>query len=327
MGGVFALSENKRIRRTNTLAAEAEGTVYARESLDMEAAVSTFISECRARNLAPLTIIYYRDMLSDLTKVLAKLEITRPIDVKKAHMSDVIRDKREGRSDATVNKYIRGWRAFFNYICGEGYIKESPFARLREVKSERRLVQAFSDAQVKTLLAVPNRSSFTGYRDYIILMTLLDTGIRVSELEGLRLTGIYWKERQLKVFGKGRKERLVPFSAMLKKHLEDYVNHRGLLDHDFLFVNIDNLPFKKRGIQQAISDIGKLSKVRGVRVSAHTFRHTFAKMYIVNGGDAFSLQKILGHTTLDMVRTYVSMFGTDLAIQHAKYSPLENLSK
>ncbi|MNP31446.1 Tyrosine recombinase XerC [compost metagenome] len=155
---------------------------------------------------------------------------------------------------------------------------------------------------------------------------MLDTGCRLEELEGIRIDNIYWKERQIKVYGKGRKERLVPFSPRLDEHLRQYIAYRGLLDHDFVFVNIDNKPFRRRGIQQTIRNIGAGSGVTGVRVSPHTFRHTFTKMYIMGGGDAFSLQKILGHTSLDVVRIYVNLFGVDLSGQHLKYSPLNRIS-
>ncbi|WP_430154200.1 tyrosine-type recombinase/integrase [Paenibacillus algorifonticola] len=98
-----------------------------------------------------------------------------------------------------------------------------------------------------------------------------------------------------------------------------------MLDCDSLFVNIDNNTFKVRGIQQAIKLYGQDARIKGVHVSPHTFGHTFAKMYIMNGGDAFSLQKILGHTSLDIVRMYVNLFGTDISEKHDRHSPIENL--
>lgn len=86
------------------------------------------------------------------------------------------------------------------------------------------------------------------------------------------------------------------------------------------------MPLSKRHFQERIHDLGKAALITGVRVSPHTFRHTFAKLFILNGGDAFSLQAILGHSTLDMVRHYVNLFSSDVQEQHKKYSPIENLS-
>jgi integrase/recombinase XerD len=82
---------------------------------------------------------------------------------------------------------------------------------------------------------------------------------------------------------------------------------------------------KKRTMQQNMKRYGDSAQLKGVRVSPHTMRHTFAKFYIMNGGDGFTLMKILGHTTLEMAQTYVSMFSTDIAKQHRKFSPLERL--
>lgn len=157
------------------------------------------------------------------------------------------------------------------------------------------------------------------------MLLLLDTAVRISECEGILIPNINWKEKRIKVYGKGRKERYVPFQRTLERHLKEYFTIGGLLDHDFLFINIDNTPIKKRTMQEIISEIGVAAGVTGVRVSPHTFRHTMAKMYVMNGGDPLSLQIILGHATLDMVRTYVNLFSSDISKKHERHSPLENL--
>lgn len=113
--------------------------------------------------------------------------------------------------------------------------------------------------------------------------------------------------------GKGRKERLAPFQSKMKSLLRKYVDIRGnIVVTDHLFVTVDNEPLSKRNIQERLHDYGVSAGMAGVRVSPHTFRHTFAKMYIKNGGDAFTLQAILGHSTLEMVRHYINMFSSDV---------------
>ncbi|MNM88226.1 Tyrosine recombinase XerD [compost metagenome] len=326
----------ERKRRVNLAAAgrKSSATEMPPESTSVDAARAAFLRYCTVRNLSDKTVDYYRDTIKELQRQLSAQDVHRPIDVTKDHIltaletkrnSKIVRGRSDTPADATMDKLIRGWRAFFNWIHTEGFIEVNPFKGIGTVKSERRVIETFSNAQVKALLDAPNRSTFTGYRDYIIMMTLLDTGIRISELAGACVTGIDWRDRTIKVYGKGRKERIVPFSRTLEKHLREYVEMRGALDTDILFVNIDNEPFKVRGIQQAIQLYGRDARIKGVRVSPHTFRHTFAKMYVMNGGDSFSLQKILGHTSLEIVRMYVNLFGTDIAKQHAKYSPLERL--
>lgn len=326
----------QRKRRVNlTSAGRGNSSVeHPPESLEMDAAIASFLRYCRIRNLTDETLNFYRDTTKELTKQLYAQDIDRPIDITKEHVMAALESKRgekikRGRSDtpadATMNKIIRGWRAFFNWLHTEGFIDTNPFKGIGLIKAEKRIIETFSNAQVKALLDAPNRSSFTGYRDYTIMMTLLDCGVRISELAGVDLADINWRDRTIKVYGKGRKERLVPFSRTLEKTLRTYTEVRGVLETDRLFVNIDNDPFRVRGIQQAIKDHGQAARIKGVRCSPHTFRHTFAKMYIMNGGDAFSLQKILGHTSLEIVRMYVNLFSTDVRDKHARHSPLENL--
>ncbi|MCM3272977.1 tyrosine-type recombinase/integrase [Paenibacillus elgii] len=318
----------KRSRRPNTIAATVDSgeSKYAAESLDLDVAIATFLRHCRVKNLTKETIRYYNEVLSYLKKTMADIGVDRPIDLTKEHVDEIILARQDGNvSDATVNSFLRGIRSFFNYLHNEGFITDHLHVSL--IKAESHIIKTFTKEQIKRVLAAPNKATFTGYRDYVLMLLLLDTGIRVSEAEGILLPGINWKDRSIKVFGKGRKERIVPFQSTLETHLREYVTIRGPLEHDFLFVNIDNSPMRKRTMQENISDYGKIANIKGVRVSPHTFRHTFARLYITNGGDIFSLQKILGHSSLDIVRQYVNLFGTDVARQHRKYSPLDRLDE
>ncbi|MGE7271423.1 tyrosine-type recombinase/integrase [Brevibacillus panacihumi] len=320
----------RRTRRPNTIKSfVVDGeSHYAAEALDYDAAREAFLRNCRVKNLSDQSLRYYREGLKSLYEGLRDLNVDKPLDVTPDIIDDlIIAKKDEGLSDAYVNSLLRGWRVFFRFLHEDGYLPSNPTEKTRLIKAERRIVQTFSREQVRALLAVPDRTTFTGYRNYVLMLTLLETGIRVAEAEALKVTDIRWRDRVMVVYGKGRKERLVPFQKTLEKHLKEYVAIRGPLDHDYVFVNIDNGPQKKRAMQDEINKIGREAGLKGVRVSPHTFRHTFAKIYIMNGGDVFSLQKILGHTTLQMVQTYVSLFGTDIAAQHRKFSPLESLER
>ncbi|MFF2886711.1 tyrosine-type recombinase/integrase [Paenibacillus sp. NPDC057967] len=314
-------------RRKNTVAVSGyNANKLPAEAESFEVAESTFIRRCKIKNLSELTVIYYRDVLGRLRSEMGKVGVERPIDVTHDHIHDFMLETREaGSTDATVDKYIRGWRAYFNFMTTEGYVKENPFDSVMKVRSESRIIETFSKPQLKELFDAPDKSKFTGYRDYVIMLLLFETGIRISEAEGVSIPNINWRERRIKVYGKGRKERYVPFQKTLETHLRQYIEIRGLLDHDFLFVNIDNTPMRIRTMQENIQEYGVKAGINGVRVSPHTFRHTMAKMYVMNGGDPLSLQIILGHTTLDMVRNYVNLFSNDISKKHERHSPLENL--
>jgi integrase/recombinase XerD len=254
----------KPVRRKNTIAVSGyDAAKLPEESEDFNIAFGTFLRNCKIRNLSDSTITYYRDVLSMLKRLLDRLEIKRPIDVTHEHINECVLAKRsEGVVDVTVDKYLRGWRAFWNFMHTEGYVTTNPFDKVARVKSESRIIETFTKPQIKALLNAPNKQTFTGYRDYVIMLTLLETGVRVSEALGILVTNINWKERLIKVYGKGRKERFVPFQKTLERHLKEYVKIRGLLNHDYLFVNIDNTPMHRRSLQENISNYGKAAGIK-----------------------------------------------------------------
>jgi len=159
-----------------------------------------------------------------------------------------------------------------------------------------------------------------------MLTLMLDTGLRLGEVVTLKLNQVEMKSCFLTgVLGKSRRPRDVPFSDEVRKILMKYIKIRGELASDWLFVTIDGQALKIRTVQDIIQEYGAKAGIKDVRVSPHTLRHTFAKLYILNGGDPFSLQEILGHTTQDMVKRYVNLWKPEKKIQHAKASPLTHL--
>jgi len=158
----------------------------------------------------------------------------------------------------------------------------------------------------------------------------LKVGDRVSELVNIDIDDINLNEGLIKIrAGKGNKEQVLPIGSVVRKLLWKYLNCfrpqplttkiHGLL------LNSDGLKLTRNGVQQMLRRCGRRAGISGVRCSPHTFRHTFAKNYLVNGGDIFSLQKILGHSSLASVRSYLNLFGTDIKKLHQKYSPADNL--
>jgi len=163
----------------------------------------------------------------------------------------------------------------------------------------RRLIAPFSDPELRSLLALADE------RERALALVLLDTGLRRSELASLRV-GDVRPDGTLHVMGKGARERIVPIGASTRRALVRYLATRaGIAAGDPLFCGRWGRAFSARGIQLSIARLGRRAVV-GTRCSPQTFRHTFARGYLVNGGDVFSLQEILGHTTLDMVRRYVN---------------------
>src|SRR5699024_6446452 len=129
----------------------------------------------------------------------------------------------------------------------------------------------------------------------------------------------------IRIFGKDQNLRYDPFQAHFGRVLRPYLKIRRDSATDAIFITHDDAPMQGRSVQDMLRKYGKQASITDVRVSPHTFRHTFAKMYIQNEGDPFSLQKILGHSTMEIVRRYVNMFGKELDEAHRKFSPLSKL--
>ena len=165
-----------------------------------------------------------------------------------------------------------------------------------------------------------------------MLLLMLDCGLRVSELINIDLEDINLAEGYIKIrAGKGGKERLVPIGSFVQKMIWKYINHsrpQPITDKiTRLFLSGDGLPLTRSGVQQMLRRCGKKANISGVRCSPHTLRHTFAKTYLINGGDIFSLQRILGHSSLASVRTYLNLFAADLKNQHRRFSPVDNMAE
>jgi len=237
--------------------------------------------------------------------------------------------QKKGLTGHTVNCYLRALRAFWSWLVTEEIIGLNPFDRIKIPKPPKKVIIPFSEDQIRALLSVIDTKSLTGFRDWTIILTLLDAGIRVTELTELKLENVNLMQRCLKINGKGNKERIVPVGISVQRALAKYINkYRPNPIYplsDNLFLNRDGMPLTPNRIQSIIERYALKAKIQGVRASPHTFRHTFAISYLRNGGDVFTLQRILGHETLDMVRNYVNLTQYDLQEAHLRCSPVDNL--
>lgn len=314
-------------RRKNDLSHENINSLTAFKNVTLEDSLRLFLQDCELRNLSNRTVGWYRGKINTFFKRIDK-GIKTVNDINAQHIKDfMVAYKKEGWEDSTINGMLRAIRPYFNYCYSEGLINEDIGAGIKLYKEKVKVIETFSREQIKKLLRQPDLKTFVGLRDATIMMLLLDTGMRISELTGINVYDINWWEGFITVNGKGNKQRQVPVQITTLKQLEKYYRVRGEMGIDAFFVTVDNTRITVRHLQDRIKDFGDQAGIKHVRVSPHTFRHTFAKMYIQNGGDVFTLQKILGHTTLEMVRRYVDMFSGEVRAAHKKFSPIENLLK
>ena len=227
----------------------------------------------------------------------------------------------------SVQTYVRALRGFFNWIYREGYTRENILANLRPPKAPRTLAEVLRDEEVGRILACIDPETSWGSRDSAMLIVMLDTGLRLSEVANLAMANAHLDEGYLKVMGKGAKERMVPIGGVAQKALLRYVykfRPEPLnASEDTLFLTPEGRAMSANGVQMVIRRLALKSGVK--RLHPHLCRHTFATNYLMNGGDVFTLQQILGHTTLEMVRRYVNLASAHVRVQHRKFSPMDRM--
>lgn len=239
------------------------------------------------------------------------------------------RTQAKGLSGHTINCYLRSLRVFFSWLVNEDVIEANPFQRVKIPRPPRKIIPTFSDSQLRDLLNAIDVKTDEGFRNHTIILILLDTGLRVSELCGLELDNMWLEDGMLKVLGKGKIERLIPFGKQVQRCLWRYTsNHRPEPvgpNGDLLFLTREGRPLTKDRVEKIMANYGQKAGLKGVRCSPHTLRHTASVKFLRNGGDVFSLQRMLGHASLDMTRCYCELAYADLKQAHIMASPTDNL--
>ncbi|MEK7743456.1 MAG: tyrosine-type recombinase/integrase, partial [Elusimicrobiota bacterium] len=282
---------------------------------------------CQAQSLSEGTLTWYREQLRPWHRFLQAKGVTLAREVTPNLIRLYLEESRErGVSVNTVARAYGGLRCLFGFLSRERMIPQNPFQLVEKPRMEKKLIKPLTMDQARLLLAHANQKRFGGQRLWTIIVLVLDTGLRISELIGIRPDQVDFHGGVVRVMGKGAKEREVPFGAAARQALWSYMTRRGEIPgQELLFVNQWGNRLCRYWIEKAIRTLGRSVGIQGVRVSPHTLRHTFATQYIKNGGDAFSLQKIR-HSTLDMTRRYVHLARRDVAEQHKKFSPMEFLA-
>ncbi len=239
------------------------------------------------------------------------------------------RPQSKGLSGHAVNTYLRAIRAFWSWLLREEIITSNPFSKVKVPKPPRKVISTFSEKQLNSIFKSINTATPAGFRDWTMILMLLDTGLRASELVGLTMNNVNLEEGMVKVFGKGSKERVVPIGAKVQRALWKYLQrHRPQPANPLcstLFLTAVGNPITTDRLRTIIEKYARKARIEGVRCSPHTFRHTCAISYLRNGGDVFSLQRILGHSSLEIVRIYVNLAEADIKACHRRFSPADNM--
>ena len=221
---------------------------------------------------------------------------------------------RIGNQRTSSARKLATLRSFYKFLHREGLVEKNPARFVRTPRPEYRNPQVLSEEDMLGLLEIPDRSNTKGLRDACILEILYATGIRVSELTGLNVGDFQLSQRLLMVRGKGRKERLIPFSERAQRMINKYLPARGILlrksrastDPEALFLNLRGGRLTPRSVQRMVKKYVKMAS-SSIDVHPHTFRHSFATHLLRRGADLRSIQEMLGHEDLTTTQKYTHL--------------------
>lgn len=218
----------------------------------------------------------------------------------------------QGLSKTTVNRILSAMNGFYNWLRKNGYTEINPFENIRSLKKNRDLPDYLFEQEIDLLLSLTG-SGFAGLRDRFILELLYSTGCRVSEAASINITDIDFKDRSVRVRGKGGKERIVYLGKKAFECLREYLPLKNIRtdkdDNDAanaLLINLRGRRLTQRGISLIVEKYVRKSGIPK-NVSPHTFRHSFATHLVDNGADIRIVQEMLGHESLSTTQIYTHM--------------------
>ncbi|CEG22469.1 Tyrosine recombinase XerC [Planococcus massiliensis] len=261
------------------------------------------------KNYSEHTVHHYEKDLEDFFLFLEKEGIPDIRDVEYLHARNYVTNLYEMTlSRTTISRKISSIRSFFKYGNREFGLSEAAFRSLYHPKKEERLPQFFYEEEMEALFLSVQGEDKLSLRNMAILELLYATGMRVSECINIRMQDLDRQMQIVKVMGKGRKERYIPYGQFAHEALEHYIEEaRPKLmkkqDHQGLFVNNRGELLTDRGIRHILSECMKKASINST-IYPHMIRHTFATHLLNNGADMRTVQELLGHSHLSSTQVY-----------------------
>ena len=288
-------------------------------SISVEKLYQQFLSSIAAKGFAEKTIKTYKSHLHCIAK---HLDITLPVtQLNKSVLNQMISSMRQsGLSSNSISSYVRAFKSFLTWCREEGYTNVT----IPTFKQKDTIKETYSDEELRKLLEKPKANcSFCEYRNWMIVQFLLNSGCRAATIRNIQNRDVDLDSRQVTFrHTKNGHILVIPLCSSLVTRLRGYMQIRKGEPEDYLFCDEYGKMLTENALRLAIT---RYNKQRGVsKTSIHMFRHTFARKYLMDcGGNAFTLQKLLGHATLEMTKHYCAIFNSDIANGFDNISPLE----
>lgn len=293
------------------------GTLLSGKSLSPVA--RNYLISCKAEGKSGRTVELYSWVLSEFNK---------NFNPEKATAGDIrlflLARQESGKKPSTVHIFYRSLKTFYNFLVRERILKESPMLNIRSPKLDKVLIHPFNSQDIDNLMLLCSGNTFLDLRSRAMFLIFLDTGIRLEEMSRIKLSDLNLNNGIIRIMGKGSKERVVRIGLKAQKALLKYLLARKD-EYPNLWLTEERRPMNLTGVKTAVRRYCARAVVSGARPSPHTFRHTFAIRAFEAGAREFEIQSLLGHSTLEMTRRYMSSLNSEKSINaHVKFSPVDN---
>lgn len=272
-----------------------------------------YINYCKQRNLRAATIMHYEQSYKQFYKYfdpdMPLCELTKDL-----YDGYVVYLRQYLNNDVSINAYLRDLITTLHYLMNNGYI--TPF-KMQSIKVDKTSVETYTEAELMSLLLKPNmkKCTFIEFESWVITCLLFSTGIRQHSLMELKIKDVDFDNSLLNVrITKTRKPLLIPLNNSMINVIDDFLKYRQYNNKDdWLFCNAYGKQLVKSTCYNMLC---RYNKSRGVNTTGiHRYRHTFAKQWIINGGNVVTLSRLLGHSSLDITQNYISLLVSDLSKQ------------
>ena len=291
------------------------------QSMTFEEGCNKYLEYCRQRNLRQGTINHYKQSYTQFYKYFDPKMPIEDIDAT-TYKNYVLHLKSTLNNDVSINSYLRDLITTLHFFMNEGYL---PHFKMQAIKVDKSHIETYNEQELQLLLKKPNikKCSFTEYQCWVMTNFLFSTGVRQRSLTHIQIKDIDFDNNVVYVnVTKNRKPLIVPLNQTMVNILSEYLKYRQhMKNDDFLFCNVFGQQLVKSTCYHMLYEYNKR---RGVDTTGiHRYRHTFAKQWILSGGNVVSLSKLLGHSSLDITQNYIHLLVSDVAKQVDEFNVLD----
>lgn len=296
-----------------------------KSGLTFEEGCDLYLNNCKERNLRQGTINHYRQSYTQFYKYFDK-EMSLSNFNEKMYKDYVLHLRETLKNDVSINSYLRDLITTMHFLMKEGYVEHF---QMKAIKVDKTNVETYTDEELKLLLAKPDlrTCSFTEYKCWVMTNFLFSTGVRQRSLINIQVKDVDFDNQVIYVnVTKNRKSLIVPINRTMAKIFSEYLKYRQYKSkEDYLFCNIFGEKLTKSTSYHILYEY---NKKRGVETTGiHRYRHTFAKQWILNGGNVVSLSKILGHSSLQITQNYINLLVSDVGKEVEEINLIEKFNQ